>query len=157
MMPTSSDPWTTGGSCPSGIPDRYERRLRAAQGRGGASTLHRLVDPRGPEHDVSVRARGGEIRRGVENLRRKDPVQAQVLDAWLGHVVSFHGRILPVTQEIAETWGRLSVPDRLPVADGLLAATAIVHNLILVTRNTRDVARTGVTLLNPFDELFSET
>ncbi|WP_437937384.1 hypothetical protein [Sorangium sp. So ce341] len=55
--------------------------------------------------------------------------------------------------EIANTWGRLSVPDRLPEIDGLLAATAIVHNLVLVTRNTRDVARTGVRLLNPFEPL----
>ncbi|AGP41828.1 hypothetical protein BE04_00230 [Sorangium cellulosum] len=55
--------------------------------------------------------------------------------------------------EIANTWGRLSVPDRLPEIDGMLAATAIVHNLVLVTRNTRDVARTGVRLLNPFEPL----
>jgi hypothetical protein len=95
----------------------------------------------------------GEIRRGIENLRRKDPAQAQVLDTWFGRVVaSFDGRILPVTREIAETWGRLSAPDKLPVIDGLLAATAITHNLTLVTRNTRDVARTSVQLLNPFDE-----
>jgi toxin FitB len=94
----------------------------------------------------------GEIRRGIENLRRKDPVQAQVLDTWLGRVlVSFDGRILPVTQEIAETWGRLSVPDKMPIVDGLIAATAIAHNHILVTRNTRDVVRTGVRLLNPFE------
>ena len=99
----------------------------------------------------------GEIRRGVENLRRKDPAQAHVLDAWLGRIIgSFSGRILPVNQEIAEVWGRLSAPDKLPVIDGLLAATAIVHNLILVTRNTRDVARTGVQIFNPFDEPSSE-
>ena len=99
----------------------------------------------------------GEIRRGIENLRRKDSAQAQTLETWFDRIiVSFGGRILPVTQEIAETWGRLSVPDRLPTADGLLAATALVHNLILVTRNTRDVARTGVKLLNPFDEATSE-
>lgn len=95
----------------------------------------------------------GEIRRGIENVRRKDPAQARALDAWCsGIVAAFNGRIVPITQEIAETWGRLSAPDKLPVVDGLLAATAIVHNLTLVTRNTRDVARTGVKLLNPFDE-----
>jgi predicted nucleic acid-binding protein len=99
----------------------------------------------------------GEIRRGIENVRRKDPEKARTLDAWCSHVVGvFSGRILPVTQEIAETWGRLSAPDKLPPVDGLLAATAIVHDLILVTRNTRDVARTGVKLLNPFDEPSSE-
>jgi predicted nucleic acid-binding protein len=62
------------------------------------------------------------------------------------------GKILPVTMEIVEKWAELSVPDRLPVVDGLLAATAIVHGHILVTRNTRDVARAGVPLLNPFEE-----
>jgi predicted nucleic acid-binding protein len=58
---------------------------------------------------------------------------------------------LPVTLPIADRYARLSVPDRLPIVDGLLAATALVHDLDLVTRNTRDVARTGVRLLDPFD------
>ena len=57
---------------------------------------------------------------------------------------------LPITQAIAECWGRLNVPDPLPVIDGLLAATALVHDLTLVTRNVRDVERSGVRLLNPF-------
>jgi predicted nucleic acid-binding protein len=60
------------------------------------------------------------------------------------------GRILPIIQAIAECWGRLNVPDALPVIDGLLAATALVHDLTLVTRNVRDVERSGVRLLNPF-------
>lgn len=60
------------------------------------------------------------------------------------------GRILPVTQAIAERWGRLNVPDPLPVVDGLLAATALEHGLILVTRNVRDIERSGVRWLNPF-------
>ena len=51
-----------------------------------------------------------------------------------------------------EVWGNLNVPDRLPAIDGLLAATALVHDFTLVTRNTRDVERTGVKLLNPFNE-----
>ncbi|WP_437733768.1 type II toxin-antitoxin system VapC family toxin [Sorangium sp. So ce1335] len=99
----------------------------------------------------------GEIRRGIESLRRKDTVQAQILEAWLARILlAFSGRILPVTQEIAEVWGRLSVPDKLPIVDGLLAATAIVHDLTLVTRNVRDVARSGVKLINPFDEPSSQ-
>jgi toxin FitB len=100
----------------------------------------------------------GEIRRGIEGVRARDPVQARSLDAWLATVVASFGlRILPVTVEIADVWGRISVPDRLPEIDGLLAATAIAHHFILVTRNTRDVARTGVKLLNPFDEPASKT
>jgi predicted nucleic acid-binding protein len=94
----------------------------------------------------------GEIRRGVEGLRRRDPAQAAVYDVWLtGLRRDYADRILPVTAEIAEEWGRLNVPDPIPTIDGLLAATAKVHGLTLVTRNTADVARTGVPLLNPFD------
>ncbi len=59
-------------------------------------------------------------------------------------------RILPVTAEIADRWGRLGVPDPLPVVDSLLAATALVHGLTLITRNTSDMVRSGVKLFNPF-------
>jgi predicted nucleic acid-binding protein len=59
-------------------------------------------------------------------------------------------RILPVTLEIAQAWGRLNVPNPLPVIDSLLAATAFVHGLTLVTRNARDIDRTGVPTVNPF-------
>jgi toxin FitB len=56
-----------------------------------------------------------------------------------------------VDTTIADTWARLSVPDPLPVVDGLLAATAAVRNWTLVTRNTEDVERSGVRVLNPFE------
>jgi hypothetical protein len=93
----------------------------------------------------------GEIRQGVERLRRRDPKQAKVFDRWLGDLRRDYGeRILPVTAAVAEEWGRLNVPDPLPVVDGLLAATAKAHNLTLVTRNTGHVERAGVPLLNPF-------
>lgn len=95
----------------------------------------------------------GEVRMGALGLERRDPVGAARVGAWVDALLAHYaGRVLPVTADITETWARLSVPDRLPVVDGLLAATAIAHKLILVTRNTRDVARTGVQLLNPFDE-----
>ncbi|MFT3767753.1 MAG: hypothetical protein QM820_20045 [Minicystis sp.] len=87
-------------------------------------------------------------------MRRTDAAQAAVLDAWLAKVVDAFGeRILPVTLPIAELHARLSVPDRLPIIDGLLAATAMVHDLDLVTRNTRDVSRTGARVINPFNPL----
>lgn len=63
----------------------------------------------------------------------------------------YRDRIVPISSEIAEEWGRLNVPDPLGVIDGLLAATAKVGGLTLVTRNTGDVARTGVALLDPFE------
>jgi predicted nucleic acid-binding protein len=93
----------------------------------------------------------GEIRRGIESIRRRDARSANVLDAWLeGLVANFGARILFVDHAVAIEWGRMNVPDRLPTVDGLLAATARVRGLTLVTRNTRDVAKTGVRCLNPF-------
>lgn len=95
----------------------------------------------------------GEINQGVARLARRDPRQAAVYDAWLGRLRrEFADRVLPVTEEIALEWGRLNAGDPLPVVDGLLAATASVHRLTLVTRNVGDFARTGVAVLNPFDE-----
>jgi predicted nucleic acid-binding protein len=93
----------------------------------------------------------GEIRQGIERLARRDAKQAAALERWLAELVGVYGdRIVPVTTEVAEAWGRLNVPDPAPVVDGLLAATALVHGWTLVTRNTADVAATSVRLLNPF-------
>ena len=93
----------------------------------------------------------GEIRRGVELLRRRDQDRARPFDQWLATLIrDFGPRILPVDAAVADAWGRLDVPDRLPAIDGLLAATALVHDLILVTRNTADVQRPLVRVLNPF-------
>lgn len=93
----------------------------------------------------------GELRRGVELLRRRDAKAGRSLDRWLQTITAdFDDRILPVTTEICERWAVLNVPDPVPVIDGLLAATALVHDLVLVTRNTADIARTGVALENPF-------
>jgi len=93
----------------------------------------------------------GEIRKGIENIRRRDVPAAEALDAWFRELEeSYSDRILTVDQAIAEQWGRFNVPDPLPVLDSLLAATASVHGLTLVTRNLHDVERTGVDCLNPF-------
>lgn len=93
----------------------------------------------------------GEIRRGIELKRRKDPIQAQHLEAWLDKLArDFSERILQITPAVADAWGRLGVPNPLPAVDGMLAATAHVHRLTLVTRNTKDFERTGISMLNPF-------
>ena len=93
----------------------------------------------------------GEIRRGVERLMRRDPVQAEAYEDWLGTVLRYYAdRILPVDVQAAEEWGRMSVPDPVPIVDGLMAATAKVRGMTFVTRNTADVERTGVALLDPF-------
>ena len=93
----------------------------------------------------------GEIRKGVELLRSRDPQQAQVLEAWLDTVAEAFGeRALPIEAAIAEEWGHLNAVRPIPVIDGLLAATAKVHSLTLVTRNEADVAGLGAAILNPF-------
>lgn len=93
----------------------------------------------------------GEIRQGIERLATRAPGRAELLEKWLGQLVNTYGdRIAPITTEVAEVWGRLNVTERLPVVDGLMAATALTHGWTLVTRNVRDVAPTGVRLLNPF-------
>jgi predicted nucleic acid-binding protein len=92
-----------------------------------------------------------EIRRGVQRLERRDPEQAAVYEAWLDTVLrDYAGRILSVDVEAADEWGRMSVPDPVPVVDGLMAATAKVRGMTFVTRNTADVERAGVSLLDPF-------
>ncbi len=94
----------------------------------------------------------GEVRRGVERLRRRNPHQAEVYEAWLGTVLSdYADRVLSVDAEAAEEWGRMSVPDPVPIVDGLMAATAKVRGMTFVTRNTSDIVHTGVQLLNPFE------
>jgi len=97
----------------------------------------------------------GEIRKGIASL--PDAARRVSLEAWLdrGLVLRFSGRILPIDQAVADRWGRIAGGaaarrSSLPVIDGLLAATALHHNLILVTRNTRDIAATGVSLFNPW-------
>lgn len=93
----------------------------------------------------------GELRHGIELLRRRDLTTARYLARWLGELTrDFNGQILPVTLEIADLWGRLCPTQRLLTADGLMAATALVHDLTLVTRNVRDFERSGVRLVNPF-------
>lgn len=95
----------------------------------------------------------GEIRQGIERVRPRDPRQADGLERWLTRLLSAYGnRILPITIDVAQEWGRLNAHPQPPSAvDGLLAATAKVHRLTLVTRSVADVARTGVVLLNPFE------
>lgn len=94
----------------------------------------------------------GEIRNGIDRLAARDPDQAGVLAEWLSVLrTSFADRILPVDVDTAERWGRLEAVRPLPVPDGLMAATALVHDLTFATRNVRDVEGTGARLVNPWD------
>lgn len=94
----------------------------------------------------------GEIRAGIGRVARRDRPRAMAIAAWAEELrTEYCDRMLPVTVAIAEEWARLNVPDKLPVVDGLMAATASVHRLTFVTRNVRDVVRSNVPMLNPFD------
>ena len=94
----------------------------------------------------------GEIRKGVDHARPRDPAKADMLGAWLNDVERrFADRILAVDIRVADEWGRMNAQRTLPVIDSLLAATAKVHHLTLVTRNIKDVTDLGADVLNPFD------
>jgi predicted nucleic acid-binding protein len=94
----------------------------------------------------------GEVRRAIERLRGRDPAQAVTLERWLrGLHAAFADRIIPIDGDIAEEWGRIGADSPIPPEDGLMAATARIRGLVLVTRNVRHVARPGVRVLNPWE------
>jgi toxin FitB len=96
-----------------------------------------------------------ELEIGVLLAERRDPSQGAIFRAWLdGHVMpAFNGRILVVDTAVARRSARLHVPDPRPVRDGLIAATALVHGMVVVTRNVPDFDPTGVPTLNPWTRL----
>ena len=92
----------------------------------------------------------GEIRQGSEQVRRLDPRQAAALDRWVQGLTQYYeDRLLYVDGSVAEEWGRLRAKQNVPVVDALLAATARVHDLTIVTRNVRDFRGVPVRVLNP--------
>jgi len=94
----------------------------------------------------------GELRRGAERIRRRDPQAAEALSRWIDLISDrFQDRVLTIDRAVAELWGRLGVPDPLPDVDALIAATAIARNLVVVTRNVRHFSRANVRFLDPFD------
>lgn len=95
----------------------------------------------------------GELRRGIELIRhRGDEQQANLLEDWLNILLDEYGQnILPFGQDEAHVWGKLRVPHHENALDKQIAATAILYDLTVVTRNTKDFEGTGVSLLNPFD------
>jgi predicted nucleic acid-binding protein len=94
----------------------------------------------------------GEVRKGIESLRPRDAARAGLLEAWLAELAEAFGpRILAIDAAAAAEWGRLAAGRSVPVIDALLAATARLHGLVLVTRNTADLDGLDVRLLNPFE------
>lgn len=95
----------------------------------------------------------GEIRQGIERIRQRDQAQARALEKWLRWVAAeFADRVLPVDERIADQWGRLGLRQPVPVLDALLAATAITHNLIVVSRDEDGFRNTGAQVVNPFSK-----
>lgn len=106
-----------------------------------------------PDREVFVSVLAvGEIRQGIERLRRRSPQGVHQLEGWLHELLrSLGDRLLPIDSSIAQRWGRMNAHNQLPIVDALMAATAAVHGLIFVTLNTKDVERSGVSCFNPFE------
>jgi toxin FitB len=94
----------------------------------------------------------GELRRGVDLIfHRGDNAQAIILENWLNLILEeYQDYILDIDGEIALLWGKLRVPDPQHALDKLIAATALIYDLVVVTRNLKDYENTGVRLMNPF-------
>lgn len=94
-----------------------------------------------------------EIERGILSKERKDVLQGAILRTWFNNVIlpTFNGKVLKIDEKTAQICAKLHIPDHAPENNAWIAASAIQHNLILVTHNTADFARTGVRLFNPFE------
>lgn len=122
---------------------------KGARADAGVRAFFRDVDPDALYLSVQTL---GEIRRGLENVRRRgDALQAARLEAWLNAVMSEYGdRILAFDLDCAQVWGRLLSPRAEHLVDRQIAAIALIHDMTVVTRNVADFAGIGVSLLNPF-------
>ena len=105
-----------------------------------------------PPNDVHVSVITlGEIEKGIEKVRTADPEYASALDRWLQTILdNYTDRIIDIDAGIARRWGVLDHSHEHALVDAMLAATAIERGLVLVTRNVRDIERTGARWLNPF-------
>jgi len=102
-------------------------------------------------HYISVLSLG-EIRKGIELLRKKSPDKCPEFERWLAQLHTDYAEdILPISEAVAERWGRLTAIRTFPVMDGLIAATALAHGLTIATRNVMDFKSSGSETLNPFE------
>lgn len=121
----------------------------ARRGAPQAIAWLRSVDPLGVHLSVLTL---GEIMRGIALKQKSDPKAAGHLAEWLRKLRNDHAdRILPITDQIAVEWGRIAAIRPRGDVDGLIAATALVHDLIVVTRNVADFDDTGASVIDPWD------
>lgn len=131
--------------------DVISEARRAARANAGVRAFFSRASQEGADLYLSV-VTIGELRQGVERIRhRGDRSQAQTLERWLLRLTSAYAdRILPIDEEIAQVWGRLCVPNPENPLDRQIAATALIHGLVVVSRNVAHYAPTGVRVTNPF-------
>jgi len=127
-----------------------ELRKRDKANPGVVAFFKEVVSSDAPLYVAAVTI--GELRRGIELVRhRGDLKQAQALERWLGRLLGdFGDSILAFDADAAQVWGRLRVPQPESPLDRQIAATALIHDLVLVTRNVKHFSATGVKLFNPF-------
>lgn len=127
------------------------RKVRSGKAQANVARWAERADP--AELFISVIVLQ-ELEIGVLRAERRDPTQGRLLRVWLEeHVLpAFRGRILAVDTAVARLSARLHVPDPRPVRDALIAATALVHDMTVVTRNSQDFVPTGVSVLDPWAE-----
>jgi toxin FitB len=127
-----------------------EARKRSKGNRGVRAFFEQAIEDETPLFISVVTV--GELRRGVELIRHRGDVrQANQLDKWLVALLTeYQDHILDIDQDIAQLWGRLRVPHPENALDKQIAATALIYELTIVTRNDKDFVKTGVPVLNPF-------
>ncbi|BET12634.1 type II toxin-antitoxin system VapC family toxin [Pandoraea sputorum] len=127
-----------------------ESRKRGG-GDEGVQRFMRMADRRSAQRFISVITMG-ELQRGMRVLRyRNDVRQASLIESWLEQLhIEYADDILPIDLTICNAWARMRVPNEQHPIDKLIAATALVHELIVVTRNVKDFSNTGVEVYNPF-------
>jgi hypothetical protein len=131
--------------------DVISEARKGQQGNAGVQAFFSRASQEGADLYLSA-VTIGELRQGVERIRyRGDRSQAQRLEQWLLRVTSAYAdRILPLDEETAQVWGRLRVPNPENPLDKQIAATALIHDLVVISRNVAHYGPTGVRVMNPF-------
>ena len=131
--------------------DVISEARKQERGNAGVRAFFSRTSEEGAELYLSV-ITIGELRQGVERIRhRGDESQALRLEQWLLNLTAAYAdRILPLDEETAHVWGRLRVPNPENPLDKQIAATALIHDLVVVSRNVAHYERTGARVMNPF-------